>query len=228
MTLDEIILDLKSGELNKHGMFMDHTLTETYEDELITHINIGLTELYTRFPLLNKDVNIQQLSWVTTYYLDSKHAVTNTSSTEAKYIIDSDLEPFTDDVIRIEGVYDEVGDSLLMNSTAQCKVALTPSMNAIEIPNPTETNMLFIVYRAKHPIVSLETPQLLLPYNFKPALLAYVAHRVYSGGTTPEHVTMAMNMYQKYELICTQQREYGMTNQDENYANETFVAGGWI
>lgn len=227
MNLNEIINDLRYGELSSHGMFVSD-LSDSDKLKLIAHINVALTELYTRFPLLTKELTLIQKSWICEYVLDNKHAVTNTGSTEPKYIYDTPNDPFTNDVIRVEAVYDEVGCSLLMNSNAQCKVALTPAMNVLEIPNPVDTNALFVIYRALHPEVNEVNDNLLLPLHLKPALLAYVAHRVYSGGSAQEHVMLSNSMLQKFELICVQQKEYGMTNQDDNDAFQNFCKNGWV
>ena len=229
MKLADVFDDLIYGELSKHGMAMTGTLSEQDKNILTKHINVALTELYTRFPLLVKELTIIQYSHITEYVLDPKYALTNKESTERyKYIYDSRFEPFTGDVIRIESVLDEIGEEVVLNSVGDCKVAFTPSPNILEIPNPIETNAMFITYRANHPKVELLTDELLLPMNLKPALLAYVAHRVYSGGTAQEHVMISNTMLQKYEMICMQQRELGMTNQDENNPNYIPCLGGWI
>ena len=217
------------GELNKHGMMVDGVLTPEDKLKLLYHINVSLTELYTRFPLLTREVAVKQFSGITEYHLNSKYAVSNTTSPEPKkYIIDSRENPFTDDVIRVEQIYDEVGQVIVINDPNACNVAFAPAMDVIEIPNPVETNMMFAIYRALHPKVTVDTTDLLLPPQFKPALLSYVAHRVYSGGTAQEHAMLANQMLSKYELFCTQQREYGMTNQDENIGNCKPSLGGWI
>lgn len=228
MDLNQLIKELEYGELSAHGMFATSPLSNENKDKLISAINIGLTELYTRFPLLTKELTIIQKSWLTEYKLDKKFAVSNEEDKGTKYILDTKRDPFLNDVIHINGVFDEVGSSLLHNSNSACKVYLTPAMDTIEIPNPTDTNALFIVYRANHPIVSEVTPTILLPINFKPALMAYVSHRIYSGGTAQEHAMLANSMLQKFELICMQQREYGMTNQDDGCANGQFCKGGWV
>lgn len=221
-------MDLMYGELSAHGMMINGD-TPTVRSKLVYHINVALTELYTRFPLLLKDVNVEQYSQITQYHLNSEYAVTNTTSVEPiKYIIDSTEYPFTDDVIRIEQAYNEEGEEITLNDPCACVSIFTPSMDVIEIPNPVETNVVSIIYRAKHPMVEAGTVDLLLPTQFKPALLAYIAHRVYSGGTAQEHTIMANQMLQKYELFCSQQREYGMTNQDENMYNVRLANGGWV
>lgn len=225
MKLDDIIFDLKSGELSSHGIFVN--LDKENKDRLISCINSGLLALYTRFPLLTKELVIKQRSDTTLYKLKSIYAVTNKEVGVPKYIIDTVRDPFKEDVIRIESVQDEC-DNLLLNNTSECKVALTPSMDAIEIPNPCEGNYLFVVYQAKHHKVDEVANTIELPEHLKQALLAYIAHRVYSGSTAQDAMAISQAFYQKYELLCAQYVEAGMTNQDDNEYSLQFDKGGWV
>lgn len=228
MTLDEIITDLQYGELSSHGMFLD-TLSVGDKDKLIAHINICLTELYTRFPLLTKEFTLIQYSNITEYWINSKFAKTNTQSSEPyKYILDSDKYPFIDDLIRFECIYDEMGDEVIINNSTECNVTATPAMDMLQIPDPIDTNAWFVSYRANHPVVTRDTKTLLLPTNFKPALLAYVASRVYSGSSSQEHSVLSATLFQKYELFCQQQEAFGMVNKIDNEFNHRPCLGGWI
>lgn len=225
MKLDDIIFDLKCGELSSHGIFVD--LNQDNKDRLISCINSGLLALYTRFPLLTKELVLKQRSDTTLYKLKSIYAFTDKTVGVAKYIVDTPKDPFKDDVIRIELVQDEC-NNLLLNNTSECKVALTPAMDAIEIPNPYEGNYLFVVYQAKHPKVDEVNDAIELPEHLKQALLAYVAHRIYSGSTAQDAMAISQSLYQKYELLCAQYVDTGMTNQDDNEYSQQFDKGGWI
>ena len=143
-------------------------------------------------------------------------------------IIDSALCPFTGDVIRVEEIADEVGDVLEINSSDYDKVALLPSMDVIEIPNPTNTNILFVTYRAKHPTLTSKDDNILLPAHMLTALYAYIGSRVYAGGTAPEHVSKSAELLNKYEILCQQFEMQGMVNSDVQNINMRPVLGGWI
>lgn len=229
MKLDTIFNDLVYGELSAHAVAMNGQIEDKDKPKIIAHINAVLTELYSRFPLLTKELVVIQNSAVTEYHLHSDYAVSNTESKKPiKYILDTDEAPFKDDLLRIENIFDETGDCLLINSDSACKIALTPAQDVMEIPNPVDTNALFVIYRAKHPLVTLDTTELLLPEQFRTALLAYVASRVYAGGTAQEHASLSMALYQKYELFCVQQELYGMVNKHETSLNKKPSLGGWI
>lgn len=228
MKLDSIYDDLIYGELSAHAITMDGTISAPNKLRIISHINVALMELYSKFPLLMKELTLIQDEGLTEYPLKIEHATSNPTSGYPKYIKDSLEHPFLGDVIRVDSVFDEVGDKVLVNAISPLKAVFTPDPQTIEIPSPTDTNALFVIYRAKHPTVDTTTKELLLPENFRPALLAYIAYRVYSGGTAPEHATISAAMYSKYSMFVTAQEEYGLVNKDIIDLNYKPVMGGWV
>ena len=228
MKVSDAYSDLLRGEISGHGIAIEGSLQDKDKPRVLGYLNSGLLALYTRFPLLYKECRIKQLSYITTYKLNSKFAVTNTASREVKYIIDSRIAPFTDDVIRVEAVADEIGDVLERNTTDYDKVYLTPSMDAIEIPNPCKGNVLFVTYRAHHPVLTSEVDEILLPRHLLPALYAYVASGIYSGSSSQEHVAKTVECSQRYEMICQQVESAGMVNNDRQYISTKQYWGGWV
>lgn len=227
MKVSDAFSDLVYGELSSHGLAVDGVVQGADEKRLITFLNSGLLALYTRYPLLFKELRIRQLSYVTSYKLKVEHAITNTSD-NPKYIIDSRISPFTGDVIRVEFVADEVGDVLERNSTDYNKVYLTPSMDSIEIPNPRAGNVLFVTYRAHHPVLVTQEDTIELPRHFIPALYAYVAASVYSGSSSQEHVAKTVECTQRYEMVCRQLEDSGMVNNDSQNISTRQYWGGWV
>ena len=231
MTLQDILNDLTYGELSNHGMCMEGKIGDIDKPKVVSAINSGLLDLYTMFPLLTKELTFIQYSYITQYHLDIKYARTNKESGEKiKYIYDSKFDPFLGDNLRIESVSNEIGDLLLLNSNSECLVGLTPDMNTLEIPNPVNTNALFVTYRARHPTVTIDTLDLdvSFPHHFRNALLAFVGSRVYSGGTAPEHVAKSQELLQKYEMYKAQLNITGMGNLVDNHLNCKPIHGGWI
>lgn len=225
MTLNEIITDLQYGELSSHGMFAT-ALTEENKSKIIANINVALTDLYTRFPLLTRELTLKQIEGITTYPLIRGNAVSSGNS--LGFIMDSPMYPFLGDVIQIQEVYDEYGNTIHLNTINACIGVATPAPDVLQVASPLEGEVLFVIYQAKHPEVTLSTVDLLLPAQFKSALLAYVASRVYAGGTSVEHSTISNTLYSKYELFCTQLRMYGVDNSDYSLANPKPMLGGWV
>ena len=228
MKVSDVFSELVYGELSAHAIAMMGSISDTDTPRVISYINSGLLDLYTRYPLLTKELRLKQYSYITSYKLSIDHARTNTTSDEVKYIIDSNLSPFTGDVIRVEEVADEVGDVLESNSSDYNKVALLPSMDVIEIPNPTATNVLFVTYRAKHPTLTSKDDDIILPVHMLTALYAYVGSRVYAGGTAAEHVSKTVELTTKYEILCQQLEMQGMVNSDVQRINMRPELGGWV
>lgn len=227
MKVSDAFQELCYGELNTHRLADSGAISPENYSRMIHHLNMGLLALYTRFPLLVKELTLQQKSWITVYKLKKEHAVTDPSD-EVKYIIDSRFDPFIGDLIRVEEVSDEVGDVVELNSTDHDKVALTPSMDTLEIPNPTDTNVLFVTYRAKHPqLVSVDS-EILLPQHLLGALYAYTGMRVYAGGTSQEQLTKGAELESKYERICQKMELDGMVNTDVLVLNMKPYERGWI
>ena len=227
MKVSDAFQELCYGELNTHRLAESGAISPENYSRMIHHLNMGLLALYTRFPLLVKELTLQQKSWITVYKLKKEHAVTDPSD-EVKYIIDSRFDPFIGDLIRVEEVSDEVGDVLEMNSTDHNKVALTPSMDTLEIPNPTDTNVLFVTYRAKHPQLVNVDSELLLPQHLLGALYAYTGMRVYAGGTSQEQLTKSAELESKYERICQKMELDGMVNTDVLVLNMKPHERGWV
>ena len=227
MKVSDVLQELCYGELNTHRLAESGAISPENYSRMIHHLNMGLLALYTRFPLLVKELTLQQKSWITVYKLKKEHAVTDLSD-EVKYIIDSRFDPFIGDLIRVEEVSDEVGDVVELNSTDHTKVALTPSMDTLEIPNPTDTNVLFVTYRAKHPqLVSVDS-EILLPQHLLGALYAYTGMRVYAGGTSQEQLTKGAELESKYERICQKMELDGMVNTDVLVLNMKPYERGWV
>ena len=227
MKVSDAFQELCHGELNTHRLAESGAISPENYSRMIHHLNMGLLALYTRFPLLVKELTLQQKFWITVYKLKKEHAVTDPSD-EVKYIIDSRFDPFIGDLIRVEEVSDEVGDVVELNSTDHEKVALTPSMDTLEIPNPTDTNVLFVTYRAKHlQLVSVDS-EILLPQHLLVALYAYTGMRVYAGGTSQEQLTKGAELESKYERICQKMELDGMVNTDVLVLNMKPYERGWI
>ena len=227
MKVSDALQELCYGELNTHRLADSGAISPENYSRMIHHLNMGLLAMYTRFPLLVKELTLQQKSWITMYELKKEHAVTDPSD-EVKYIIDSRFDPFIGDLIRVEEVSDEVGDVVELNSTDHDKVVLTPSMDTLEIPNPTDTNVLFVTYRAKHPQLVNVDSEILLPQHLLGALYAYTGMRVYAGGTSQEQLTKGAELESKYERICQKMELDGMVNTDVLVLNMKPYERGWI
>lgn len=236
-TLLDIFTDLTYGELQ--GTHLGNLIPEDNESEpdpksyaqIMSHINLGLREIYKRFLLSSKEIYIQQYEQIETYVLDSKYADSNTASLEPiKYIMDSVTNPFQDDILKIEQVYNEVGELLFLNDFTEELSIFTPSYRSLQIPWPNEFNTVAVQYRAAHPKLLYirgtdpETVDVAVPESLYEALLLYVAYRALpnSDGGVEKAA-----MKQLFEASCSQIERLGLKIQGEP-GDWRFDVKGWV
>jgi hypothetical protein len=237
MILLDLLKDLTYGEfaqLKLGNLIFDNAESEPdprqYEG-LLSSVNLGLLEIYKRFMLLSREVDVQQYEEISIYMLHSKYS--QTVGTEAtKYIMDTAADPFLDDVLRIEEIYDEEGNLLFMNDVTQDYSLYTPSYRTIQVPYPNNDNIMSVQYRATHPKLSYtanydpSTVEIACPNSLHEALLYYIASRQFAGmGDT--FSDKANEYYKKFENSCAMVVELGLEVQPDQ-ADTAFERGGWV
>lgn len=238
MYLSKLFHQLGTGEIASYFLGSElaaGNIGKKYWPEIINHVNIGLTCLHTEFPLQEKELILQQYDHITKYRLTSEYAETNTASkVKYKYIKDSRFEPFQDDVLRIERVYDECyRDGYPLNDRTACDSLYTPGFNVLQVPTPCAHRTLFVIYRADHveiPIDISDPSKVLvdIPRSLEEALLTYVAHRYLSSKNTEIASNLAARMYAKYVSICQKIDEKDLILQSHGDINTHPQIQGWV
>lgn len=237
-TLNDLFEILHHGELRgieEGGNFPDEcgrvfgSIKVDDYPKIISHLNLALINLYTEFPLLEKELLLKQQANRTKYILSSKYAVSNPQAT-TKYIIDSVEEPFTDDIIRINSIYNEYGLDIPLNDNVYCESIFTPSYNTIQVPNPQEGNLLAVMYRAKHPKIALNTEELttpiLLPECFWEAVAFYITSRIHASRASGQELSQLYLSRYYNRLADVRTRNVFGTN--VNNTNTKLVSSGWV
>ena len=231
MLLKEILQRLCEGEFSSiaSGYILDGSPLNEHHAGLVRHIDMGLLELYKRFPLRIREAYIQQYDHIQNYVLHSQFAVTNTeSSAPTQYIEDTPLNKFTDsDFLCIDKLFNEIGEEVPLNDYHKCNSMFTSAYNTIQVPCPSSANVFLVHYRAGHTLLPVdEKPdevEVHCPYSHLEALLYYVAHRKLASTHADES-----NMYlMKFEQSCNKIKELNLMNQD-NTQGEQFYLGGWV
>lgn len=236
MYLSELFDHLSYGELAQLsvGGEAQGVINSANQVPIITHLNLGLLELYKRFPIALKTVTVQQLNYLSDYYLDSRYAVTNPKSTNdvdfPKYIIDNEYDPFLDDILLIEGIADEAGDWQPLNDENKETTILTTGYNSINVPNPATESALFVYYRATPEKIDIDTLDaesvvIPLPDQYMEALINFIGYRCFSSFNmnSPETV----NYYQKFEMACNLLNREGIRYKDMT-SNVRLGSNGWL
>lgn len=234
MKLSELFQMLSVGELSliRTGNDGQGIRTQDYP-KVIAQLNAGLTDLHARFPLLEKEVIIQQFENITKYYLRSEYSQLNTASTERyKYLMDTPMERFLDDVIRVEKVNDECGCCLYLNDEITCGAIITPAFDCIQIVYPIETNALFVTYRANHPKIALTTTDLnteiRIPASHQKALTYYIASQLFSNSPNQETSAKGVEWTQRYEAECKRIEDLDLDNANIGQTNIKPELRGWV
>lgn len=235
MKLSQLFEALSYGELSQLaiGGSGSGVVPEEHYSALITHTNSGLTKLYSRFPLAEKELVIEQQEGITTYHLKSAFAQSNTDSTEpVKYIKDSVDEPFLEDIIRLEMAYDVAGEEVPLDDRNAEVSWFTPSFNKLKIKEPVQGELSTLVYRANHPRISTDETDLgsvdvEIPSYLEEALQCYIASRVHSLRSTPEAMSESSLYYSKFSAICTEVENRNLTLNSQNVTNDKLDAKGY-
>lgn len=234
MNLEYIINHLKDGELNQANLGFDTEdgVNSNNLGKVINYINSGLVSLYTRFNLKTKEVKVEYNPSINQYFLKVEHAVSNTSSTLPKYILDADF-PFSNDVLQIQKVTSE--DELVifpLNDSSKPDSVILTGFNSFKLP-PQEDRFVFTVhYRATPSKLQTEGKCLLdqevdLPLSHLQALGYYVAHRYYSSRGGMESLNESQVYMNKYLMECEFLTTNGVYKQD-NTATTNFERNGWV
>jgi len=254
MLLSEIFEQLSYGELfdtNLSGNDYGGIQLENYP-AVISHVNMGLTELYKRFQLeVSQDI-IKLYDSIETYILDSKYAQTNLTSPEPiKYILDTVDKPFKNRVLKILNVYDDLGNEYILNNTEVNglvinyskssntslpkyinikNVVFTPKYNEIQVPVRPLNSTIYVNYLLDHiniptTTVDLTSVNINISSAYLEPLTLYVAGRVI-GNMSGERMNEGNNFLARFENSCKKLHELNLSTRGnfiKNIRNE-----GWV
>ena len=238
MKLSDILDQLSHGELSQvHVGGSDQCgVTEENRGTIVSHINMGLTELHKRFVLREGRFKIKVIPGKFTYLLDKKHSESNEGSdSPEKFIKDAD-DPFENDLFKVERVYDEKNHELALNDKDNELSLRTPSYNMLVIPDHKEfeAEELTVVYRANHPLLDFDDtvypPEMVdvdLPMSHLEALLFYVAARVINPMGASGEFHEGNNYTSKFER-AVQQLHAMNYRVDTQSSNTRFERNGWV
>lgn len=246
MKLKEILTQLQHGELKQVHIAKDDegNVAESEYPGLLSHINLGLTELFKRFPLKESRMMLRLVPGRILYSINSAHADSNTASSADKYLNDSD-EKFTDTIHKIERVYTDTGFELSLNDLTDPLSLFTPSMTSLRLPaqfavqSPSlpreyQTTHLELVYRANHPAIVMdlrlfdpERIEVELPHSHLQPLLYFIASRVHNPIGMVNEFNAGNNWAAKYEAACQQIENWNL-RVDGIAQNDRLSRNGWV
>lgn len=184
MLISEIISDLKYGEFRHFnlGNSAEEGVYPIHYPLIMNLVNQGVRDIYTKVKLSHKELYIQPIVNKTTYRLHPKHALTNTSSTEVKFIVDSPDNQFKGNLLRIVSAFTECGKEIPLNDHNDCRSLHLVGLDIIQVPDPQADNAITIIYQSGVDLLDLEgdlTQEVDLPDVYKQALIMFVVAKAH-------------------------------------------------
>ena len=248
MKLSEIFSQLVYGELSQTnlGEHVSGVPTEANQAQILSHINLGVSDLHKRFLLKEGRLTLALQTGRYTYPLTPAYAVSTLESLETtRYIVDTALEPFTGDVNKIEQVHTSYPFELGLNDEADEYSCFTPSTSTLRVAEDivdgasdlTEqlvTSTLTVVYRTNPKKIiyvpaedTLDDIEVDLPFTHLVALLYYVASRVHNPIGMSNEFHAGNSWAAKYEMECLRLDGFNL-QVDRSSSSTRFERNGYV
>jgi hypothetical protein len=235
MNVSDLYAKLSYGELSNLSIGTEGggTILEARRPQIIQFANSALTRLYSRFILRQGNILIQEYTSLSMYELSSRYAATNPDPIEDDilFILDTESNPFQDDVVKILAVYDMCGLPYALNDEDVCTSLFTPQPHILQIPCPVDERKVSLVYQAQHSPLTGDDPDnelIYLPKTLEDAMTAYIAHMVYLGMNGQEHRVTAGDHLDRYEGICMEVLDKDLVNSSLSNSGTKFDKRGFV
>lgn len=220
MRIQELFRLLSYGELSNLDLSGEGsgTIKKERHPQLISYVNDALLKIYSRFPLLQKDLIIELQSHISMYPLRLEYAESVGSSVKYPFIKDRVGNEFTEDVIKIIEVHSSCGHEYALNDKGNPHSLFTPQPDVLQVPYPKAGLALGIQYQARHPKLIDTGSKVLaqnieLPFFLESALQNYVGHKVYGHMNGAENTVKSQEFMVNYERICVDIEQRDLVNQ---------------
>lgn len=237
--LKDLFSSLASGEFSNITLTKDRNgnLDESHYNQVISHINLGLVEIYKRFKLMEKEVVLYAYPERTFYYLRPEFTAKSGSITEEKYIEQPEGYDGFLNLIEVKAVYNEEQKEVVLNNRFYIPSIRQVSDDVLQIKNLEAPHKFSIVYQAHpSPIVlndsfDLNYYTLNIPKTIIEPLLYYVASRVYKpmgANNSTVNADKSDSFQQKYELACQKLTLFGLDIDIHDNDLGVFEREGWV
>lgn len=235
--LQEIFDDLALGEFTDLAIGNSTTGSITAEKypKVISAINRGLLNLYTRFPLKQKECLIYQREGKSLYYLRAAH-LGDPNGGDSEIYIDNTVEQYPDnDIILLTGAFDSLGEVIYLNNPKYPDDIFTPEFDVLKMKPADPLKIISLVYQAAYPKIVIEegfdpkTYELTFPSFLKAALLNFVASQFFvgkKGQATEGNANINNTFLSKYSYECKLLVELGLVVKAE-IDTDRFDSNGW-
>jgi hypothetical protein len=235
--IKEIFDSLAYGELTNMAVSKasNNSINPSEYLRIVSYINEGLLDLYTRFTIRTKEFDLYQRSGVTRYYIRSAHLGDPTAGDDDIYIDNTQEDSIDADIIRLITAYDSLGNEVRINNAAYPDDFFNPEPDILTIVERDPVEVFSIKYQAAYPKISLNssfdpaTYELHIPAYIVKPLKAIVASKLFTGkaGKTTENNQSLQNTFlHQYEIACAEIVDRSLIPQ-EREEDERFTNNGW-
>lgn len=151
MTLAEFFDYLAYSQLSQYalGTSNNGTISESDYPRLAMLTNMGLSRLHTKLNLKMDQVILRVNSFENKYILSSKFAKTAPAVDGISRYIEDTVNPFTDNIIKIEQVVHESNGEYTLNDETDENTIFTPNYRTLQFAQPND-GLISVIYRANH------------------------------------------------------------------------------
>ena len=233
MHLSQLLRELSYSEFSNLavGESGSGEISEKRLPSVITAINGALLRIYSKFLQNHKTVVIKKLVDQTEYVVSS--AYSESSGATNPFVLDAD-SPFTDDIIKITGIQyrdRDTSDLLDVSQRFRVKPITVNVPRTVILPKEVPVGeLLWVNYRASHPIVVLEEDTFIeAPPSAFEAIKAYVAYKEYAAMNTEASVAKGQEYLAAYNAICNELVDRDTIGVTEDTSSDTrFEKRGFV
>ena len=208
MTVRQVVELAKAGELKQ-------VATKTDNEAVLGYINLGLIELYKRFPLRVEEEVITLVNGVDIYPLPA----------ECLYLVAAygEVDEGSSELVNILPINEE-DNPLSVN---------TVSWNKVQIPLAVTGGYISLIYAAGPTLIAYDAmgtyldKEVPLPMQLIEALLHYMGYRAH-GSVDGAIQTEAQSHYTRFEASCARVENSGLLTSDDLNMYKRFSTRGFV
>ena len=212
MLVKELIQLARDGELKNISAGAPENLSE-----VVGYLNLGLIELYKRFPLSVKE-----------------HIIENT--TDVLHTLPHDVLQVVEAYGLVSSNSEDIVVEVPINEPSENYSIFLPSYNTVQIPYMNNGVVISLLYHAAPPyitytdvagVITYSTEELPIPLQLVEALLNYIGYRAH-GSMNSDINAETTTHYKRFEASCNRIQQLGLYVFDSTAAKNRLYDRGFV
>lgn len=237
MLFGDLCTQLAFGELGNLSAISDAvagTIKTPALPKITNYTNEALLKLYSRFVLKENDLLLQLYPHITYYHLIPRFAVSYTPTGSVdnepiRYILDTNYEPFADELLKVLSIHDMDGCKVPLNDENDDRSVFSPQDKLLQVPNPEDNTYLNLRFQQRHTkIQAVLSEEIVVPDVLMTALTSYIAYKTFSHMNSDNSTAKAQEFLALYERECDAVVANDLVGSSVSQTNSRFDRGGWV